>query len=194
MVALGIAFVLWAESRADAALSVALMLAGFTVASVVGFLIGGPGAASGEDGTEAANKEGWGSRIGVFGSWLTGAAFALVIANAGEIVDWFANLTRTVATKGDEVDTSLQYTVGALIIASVALGFLLGVSGMLTFGRVAFSKSQKAAEEAAKRAAVAAEAAQVVAQTAQAEVRHLGAELQGAGVIEYDLSPPTPPA
>jgi len=84
----------------------ALTIACCATGALVGFLVGSPGLAMGDDAADKANERGWASRLGVFGNWITGAAFVLVSANAGKIVEWFASVTRKVA--GRVVRTSFD--------------------------------------------------------------------------------------
>ncbi len=141
---------------------VALIVASCASGALTGFLVGAPGLASGDEATEKANEKGWADRLGVFGNWITGAAFVLVVANAGEITAWFSSMTRKVAASGNGdplyADTVYQYALGAWMIAAAGLGFLLGFVQMVTTGRQAIEAAAKA-KEAARVAESAAETA-----------------------------------
>lgn len=160
----------------------ALTIASLACGGLAGFLVGGPGLGSGDDLTRQANERGWADRLGVFGNWVTGAAFVLVTANAAEIADWFARLTRSVGRADRAVaqeDMLYQYALGAWMIAAAALGFTFGFMQMVTTGRTLISKAAAAAAqiekaaEAATAAAAKAEAASEAAKEMTKEMRSL---------------------
>lgn len=124
-----------ADTRGQFALFVSLAFAALCLGGMVGFLVGGPGSGPGDEGRDQSNQAGWGQRLGVFGNWITGAAFALVIANAGAIADWFAELTALAADEGGEVDQIYRLTLGAWALAAAGVGFVLGFFQMATEGR-----------------------------------------------------------
>lgn len=158
--------VLVSRSSREFGTFLAIVLAGCAGGAFAGFLVGAPGLESGDTATVTANKKGWADRLGVFGNWVTGAAFVLVVANAGEIADWFASMTRTLAdTNSGQGDDLYQYSLGAVAIAAAMLGFTIGFMQMVTTGRQligAAAKAEAAAEEAAASAVEAAAAASEV--------------------------------
>jgi hypothetical protein len=182
-----------ADSGAEWAMMTALILAATVFGALVGVLIGAPGAEGGDSGTAAANKAGWASRLGVFGTWLTGAAFALVVVNASDIVDWFSRQTEAIATSNGQLDSQLRYTLSALLIAAVVLGLLGGFFGMVTLGRTAISDAEKRAGEAADKAEQAANRAE----TAKQELLEIAQRGNGAretvGAVQRSGPPPPPP-
>ena len=142
----------------------ALMVASAAAGGFVGFLVGAPGLAAGDDSTDKANEKGWANRLGVFGNWITGAAFVLAIANAAEIADWFSDVTRTVAENGrSEPEVAFQYGLGAWMIAAAALSFTVGFMQMVTTGK----RLIDAASDAKESAALAASAATIAAEAAK---------------------------
>lgn len=183
-----------ARSGSEFGLFVALVAASLAGGGFVGWVIGGPGLGSGEDATAKANERGWADRLGILGNWLTGAAFVLVVARAGQIVDWFARMTRTIAVRsGGQGDTSFQYAVGAWMITAASLGFIIGFMQMSTTGRVLLGKAKQAsdaaqkAEVAAESAERSAEAASVASSTAQV------APAERVAVAAPAASPPAQP-
>jgi hypothetical protein len=154
---------------------VAIVLASLAVGALVGFVVGGPGAETGTDGTDKANREGWGGRLGVFGTWLTGAAFALAIANAGAIAGWFASMTASISAAtgaGPEPgapDALFQFAIGAWMVIAAAAGFAVGFMQMATTGRRLLAQAQQQLAEVTKVAtAFESEAQQQTAQVTKA--------------------------
>ena len=155
-----IALALFSTSKREFGTVLTCSAAAFAVGSLLGFLIGGPGADGGEEGTKTANSSGWSSRLGVFGTWLTGAAFALALSNWSELSNWFATVTRTAATPtAGDVRLSTQYAFGAAMITAASGGFIFGFMQMATAGRRLFAnveaevrRVEREAEAAVKRA------------------------------------------
>lgn len=163
------------RSGADFGAFLTLVLASAAGGAFAGFLVGAPGLEGGDKSTEKANERGWAQRLGVFGNWVTGAAFVLAVANGADIADWFSSMTRTVA--GSEAGRRVilyQYSLAASMIAAASLGFTLGFMQMVTTGRNLIGAAAKAeaaadaAQTAAKEAAASAEAAALAANTSAA--------------------------
>lgn len=142
------------------------MTASAAAGAFVGFLVGGPGLAAGNDATDRANEKGWANRLGVFGNWITGAAFVLAIANASDIAEWFSDVTRAVSEDNDgNAEVVFQYGLGAWMIAAVGLGFTVGFMQMVTTGKSLIDAAAQA-REAAVTASAAADAAKDAAKVA----------------------------
>lgn len=139
----------------------AMVLAALLASGLVGALVVSPGTASGDAGTAESNKLGWGNRLGVFGTWLTGAALALLVTNGSKVAGWFADMTASVASGGTNKrgDVLMQYGLAALLISAVAGGFLFGALQMGTNGRIVLAAAAKASKDAEASALVAQEAA-----------------------------------
>jgi hypothetical protein len=133
------------RDNAERASMLALVLCALVAGGLTGALVVSPGAASGESGTASANEEGWVRRLGIFGSWITGAAFVLLIAKAAAVETWFVHLTGSVAGIDSGPVTQravlVQYALGGLLIAAAAGGFIFGFVLMATDGRIVFAKA-----------------------------------------------------
>ncbi len=153
VVVLGAAVASWlmvSDSWVERGTFLSLVLVSFAGGGVIGLIVGGPGAGPGDAGTDDANSEGWSARLGVFGNWITGAAFALVIANASEIVEWFSSLTEAASSTGENADLA-QYALGAWMIAAAIGGFIIGFIQMVTNGRLAIESAAAEAERVADK-------------------------------------------
>lgn len=176
VVALGVGSgALVTRSKSEFGAFLALVLASGAGGSFAGFLVGGPGLESGDKAAEKANERGWADRLGVFGNWITGAAFVLIVGNAGEIVDWFSSMTGAVAKgAGGHGDTLFQYALGSWMIAAASLGFAVGFMQMVTTGRRligAASKAEAAADSAEAAATTAAKAAEAAVAAAARTIK-----------------------
>jgi len=140
-----------------------LILAAFVAGAVAGALIVSPGSEATEAGQNRSNLSGWSARLGIIGTWLTGAAFALLLANGSEVAGWFGDLTRSVAqstTPAPRGDVLVQYGLGALMIAGAAAGLIFGALQMGTNGRQILANAARAARDAEEAASIAAAAAE----------------------------------
>lgn len=155
-----------ADTRGQFAQFISLAFAALCLGGMVGFLVGGPGSGPGDSGRDAANQAGWGQRLGVFGNWITGAAFALVIANAGAIADWFAALTALAADQGGQIDQTYRLTLGAWALASAGVGFVIGFFQMATEGPGLLNRRANAGVAAAPQGAATGAGAGVTASSA----------------------------
>lgn len=153
------------SSKSEFGAFLALVFASSAGGSFVGFLVGAPGLRSGDEEQQEANERGWADRLGIFGNWVTGAAFVLLVANGAEVADWFASMTATVAKgSGGRADIVYQYSLGAWMIAAAGLGFTIGFMQMVTTGRNLIGAANKVKGAANGRQ----EAAEAPAQSAEA--------------------------
>lgn len=172
MIAAIVSGLLISRSTSEYGAFVALVLASAAGGSFAGFLVGAPGLGSGDEEQQKANERGWADRLGVFGNWVTGAAFVLVVANGAELAGWFSSMTATIARRdGGHSDVLYQYSLGAWMIAAASLGFTVGFMQMVTTGRGLIGAAHKA-EAAANAAQAAAEEAAQSAEAARAGPVH----------------------
>ena len=138
-----IALALFTTTRREWGSAVMFSAASFAVGALLGFLIGGPGVGAGEKAAADASAKGWGARLGVFSTWLTGAAFALALKEWSALAEWFANVTRTATEASSGAPRrSAQYGLAAAMVTAVCGGFIFGFMQMATNGRRLFERGE----------------------------------------------------